>query len=155
MMHIGWVQIQVNTPGRCVMHCPAAGLNLIQSDGGGTVAQLSASEQEASSCQILQRAGSKAHSVPKPPTPMHRAVVAAGFSVTLASLRRAESRERLSEVHPKNPTNPVPWQSSQWTFLLTPSLWKRADGEQTALGMPAEDREKGGSCGCMQPSKKD
>lgn len=38
------------------MHCPAAGLNLIQRDGGGTVAQLSAPEHEASSCQILQRA---------------------------------------------------------------------------------------------------
>lgn len=41
------------------MHCPAAELNLIQRDGGGTTAQLSVSEQDASSSQILQRAGSK------------------------------------------------------------------------------------------------
>lgn len=41
------------------MHCPAAELNLIQPDGGGTTAQLSVSEQGASSSQILQRAGSK------------------------------------------------------------------------------------------------
>lgn len=64
-MHTHWVQIQVNTPRCRVIHCPAAELNLIQCDVGGTMPQLSILYQDALSCKILQRAYLKALILPQ------------------------------------------------------------------------------------------
>lgn len=66
------------------MHCPAAGLNLIQPDGGSTAQGFRAGGVILPN--FAQGWLKSSHPAPKSPTPVYRAVVAAGFSAPMASL---------------------------------------------------------------------
>lgn len=156
MMHTDRVQIQVNTPGCCVMHCPAAGLNLIQPDGGGT--KLRASEQEASSCQILQRAGSKAlilHQNLPPQCPGQWWLLVSAPPWPLFTISEESSEgTKAAEGHPKNTTNPAPGTQLNELFSLNLLYENGLMGQRGHWGCQQRTGRKGDPVAvCSHPKK--
>lgn len=67
-----------------------------------------------------------------------------------SSEQRKAVRGASQKYHQSSPLALSSVSFAPYTFCM-----EKGSGEQRALRMPAEDREKGGSCGHMQPPKKD
>lgn len=172
-MHTHQVQIQVNALWCCVMHCPAAELNLIQRDVGGTMTQLSYFIPGCITLENLAKGLFKsAHSLPKSPKAMYRGClrpaglilapagiswVAACFCATLFRCRLwgwHQGKKGFQKGSPKY-HQPSPLPASSINFFSLYLFYMEMDClGQRAQRQAAEERKER-SCGLRQSPKQD